>query len=240
MVKRLTAACSILFAVTTALPAAAQKKASSLNTSVAKPTLKFLDGIEISTHDAETVLVSKVSFVQPIHPDVQSLEKKETDLLASNLIESATTLQLKYAVLLNTEVEQVENTALFSAVDEWYGTRYELGGSTKAGIDCSAFVQAIYAKLFQIPMPRTAKEQYKITKPISRTELKQGDLVFFHTRGSGVSHVGIYLQNNKFVHAASSGGVMVSDLFEDYWVKRFVGVGRYETSTEAQSLALHP
>jgi lipoprotein Spr len=57
--------------------------------------------------------------------------------------------------------------------------------------------------------------------------LREGDLLFYNTRG-GISHVGIYLQNNKFVHAASSGGVMISDIFDPYWMKRFMGVGRVE------------
>jgi lipoprotein Spr len=155
------------------------------------------------------------------------------------VIEAASATQLKFSILLNTEVEQVQNLALFSLIDEWYGTRYELGGSTKEGIDCSAFVQMIYSQLFQILMPRTAREQYSACRKISRTEVKQGDLLFFNTRG-GVSHVGIYLQNNKFVHAASSGGVMISDVYEDYWVKHFVGAGRYEKETEGVTLNLHP
>jgi lipoprotein Spr len=64
-----------------------------------------------------------------------------------------------------------------------------------------------------------------LTNRISRTELKEGDLIFFNTHG-GISHVGVYLQNNKFVHASTSGGVMISDIFDEYWVRRFVGVGR--------------
>ncbi|MBD0296960.1 MAG: C40 family peptidase [Flavisolibacter sp.] len=151
-------------------------------------------------------------------------------------IEQAHNLQFKYAVLMNTEVEEVQNMPLFRAIDEWYGTPYVYGGSTHKGIDCSAFVQVIYAGLFGILLPRTALEQYKLTRPISRTELKQGDLLFFNTRG-GISHVGIYLQNNKFVHAAVSGGVMISDLFDDYWVKRFIAAGRYESETKPASLS---
>jgi murein DD-endopeptidase / murein LD-carboxypeptidase len=62
--------------------------------------------------------------------------------------------------------------------------------------------------------------------------LKEGDLLFYNTRG-GISHVGIYLQNNKFVHAASSEGVMISDIFDPYWMKRFMGVGRVERQAMA-------
>lgn len=142
-------------------------------------------------------------------------------------LEKAVTLQFKYALLLNTEVEQVKNIKLFNAIDEWYGTRYLLGGTTKKGIDCSALMQTLFASLYAVNLPRTAREQHKASRQISRTELKEGDLVFFNTRG-GVSHVGLYLQNNKFLHASSSNGVMISDLYDEYWMLRYVGVGRME------------
>ena len=65
----------------------------------------------------------------------------------------------------------------------------------------------------------------QLQKKISRTHLRTGDLIFFNTRG-GVSHVGVYLQNNKFIHASTSSGVMISDLYDSYWLRRFIGVGR--------------
>ena len=129
----------------------------------------------------------------------------------------------------------MQNASLYTGIDEWLGTRYRLGGTTKDGIDCSAFVQILYITQFGINIPRTAREQYDATNRISRTELKEGDLVFFNTQG-GVSHVGLYLQNNKFVHASSSG-VTISDLFEPYWERRFIGVGRYEKKEETLAFA---
>jgi lipoprotein Spr len=83
-----------------------------------------------------------------------------------------------------------------------------------------------------------AKDQYKVTRHISRTELKEGDLLFFNTR-SGVSHVGIYLQNNKFVHASVSG-VMISDMFEPYYVKHFIAAGRVTNMNNNSSVSLKP
>lgn len=77
-------------------------------------------------------------------------------------------------------------------------------------------------------LPRVSREQYRISRKISTTELQEGDLVFFNTTGRGVSHVGVYLGNNKFIHASVSKGVMVNDLFENYYLKRFVGAGRID------------
>jgi cell wall-associated NlpC family hydrolase len=144
---------------------------------------------------------------------------------SSENIEKASSLQFKYALLLNTDVEQVQNIPLYQSIDEWYGTRYRMGGTTKKGIDCSAFVQSVFLAAFGAALPRTAREQYKLSQKISSTELQEGDLLFFNTRG-GVSHVGIYLQNNKFVHASSSGGVMISNMFDPYYVRHFIAAGR--------------
>ena len=141
--------------------------------------------------------------------------------------EKATVLQLKYAILLNTEVELVQDSELLEHIDEWYGTKYRYGGSSKSGIDCSAFVQAVYLSAFAITLPRTAREQYHTARIVSATELKTGDLVFFNTTG-GISHVGIYLQNNKFAHASTAYGVTISDMFDPYYMRRFIGVGRLE------------
>lgn len=145
----------------------------------------------------------------------------------SSSLEKASSVQLKYALLLNTEVEQLPDNRLLEYVDEWYGVRYRYGGTTKKGIDCSAFVQAVYLSAFAVSLPRTARDQYRRSRIISATEMKTGDLVFFNTTG-GVSHVGIYLQNNKFIHASTSQGVTVSDMFDPYYLKRFIGIGRIE------------
>lgn len=143
-------------------------------------------------------------------------------------VESASSVQLKYAVLMNTEVESLPNKSLLENVDEWYGVRYRTGGNTKSGVDCSGFTVAVYAAVYGIALPRVSKEQYRTSRKISTTELQEGDLVFFNTNGSGVSHVGVYLGNNKFIHASVSRGVMVSDLFEPYYLKRYYGAGRID------------
>lgn len=161
-------------------------------------------------------------------------EKEETKEIAQILasrkaeVEMASSVQLKYAILLNTEVESLPNKALLESVDEWYGVRYRTGGNTKSGVDCSGFTVAVYASVYGIMLPRVSREQYRTSRKISTTELQEGDLVFFNTNGSGVSHVGVYLGNNKFIHASVSRGVMVNDLFEPYYLKRYYGAGRID------------
>lgn len=147
---------------------------------------------------------------------------------SSSTIESASSVQLKYAILMNMEVENLPSKPLLDNVDEWYGVRYRTGGNTKSGVDCSGFTVAVYAAVYGLALPRVSRDQYRMSRKISTTELQEGDLVFFNTNGSGVSHVGIYLGNNKFIHASVSRGVMVSGLFEPYYIQRFIGAGRIE------------
>jgi lipoprotein Spr len=134
-------------------------------------------------------------------------------------------IQVKYATLLETLPSAISDLNLFESIDEWYGTPYRYGGTTKKGIDCSAFVRATLKSAFGYELPRTAREQYYASIRISPTELKEGDLLFFNTRG-GISHVGIYLKNNKFVHSSSSKGVTISDLFDSYYLSHLIGCGR--------------
>ncbi len=185
-----------------------------------KREIRFLE--EIAVSPSQTTITTETR-IQSKESGPSAGQSSFTNKSAP--VEAATPLQLKYAVLLNTEVEQIEDTELLRQVDEWYGTRYRMGGTTRKGIDCSAFVQNVYLAAFAHSVPRTAFEQYKAASRISATELREGDLVFFNTTG-GVSHVGIYLRNNKFIHASSSNGVTVSDLFDPYYLKRFLGAGR--------------
>jgi len=195
--------------------------ASSNSSTPVKKETKFLDQIDMPVESSKGVKEkeSEKAVVKKEKETTRNSSHRESN--AENL----SALQVKYAILLNTPAEEVKNPKMFEFIDDWYGTPYRLGGTTKKGVDCSAFSQFLFASVYGLSIPRTAREQYDLTSHISRTELKEGDLIFFNTRG-GVSHVGVYLQNNKFVHASTSGGVMISDIFEEYWVRRFVGVGR--------------
>ncbi len=152
-------------------------------------------------------------------------KEKETPVVEEKTsIESFSPLQFKYAMLLDVNVESLKNISLLAFIDDWFGTRYRFGGTTKRGIDCSALTSALLLAVYGFNMPRTAREQYRATEHIGRDELKEGDLVFFNTRG-GVSHVGIYLGNDHFLQA-SSHGVTISSLDEHYYKKRFICGGR--------------
>ena len=146
--------------------------------------------------------------------------------LSSVEIEKANWLQLKYAVMVDATVEQLTNIPLLETIDKWWGTKYCMGGATDNCIDCSAFTQVVMRDVYKQNLPRTAQEQYNSCEKIDLEDLREGDLVFFHTSGRNISHVGVYLLNNKFVHAASSGGVMISDLNDKYWQPRYKGAGR--------------
>ena len=145
--------------------------------------------------------------------------------LLSGDVETSSWLQFKYAISLDVMVEALSNIRLLAYMEEWYGTRYRYGGTTKTGIDCSAFSSSLIAAVYQLAIPRTVREQHQACRPIEPYELQEGDLVFFNTRGP-FTHVGVYLVNGKFVHASVSSGVMISDLNESYYLKRFAGAGR--------------
>lgn len=155
-----------------------------------------------------------------------SLEAYEKYEESKEIIKTYTKLQEKYANRMQVDARELTNLSLLEEMDNWYGTPYRLGGSNKRGVDCSAFTRALVNDVFKIELPRTAREQYAKVEKIKKSELVEGDLVFFNTRG-GVSHVGLYLGNNKFIHSSSSRGVAISDLDEDYWSARYVGAGKF-------------
>ncbi|OYT75638.1 MAG: hypothetical protein CFK49_02080 [Armatimonadetes bacterium JP3_11] len=108
----------------------------------------------------------------------------------------------------------------------YLGARYRYGGSSSRGFDCSGFTAYIYRR-HGINLPHNSSAQYRVGKPVSRSELRPGDLVFFRTRGSRISHVGIYIGDGKFVHASSARGrVRIDTLNSGYYKQRYVGARR--------------
>lgn len=182
----------------------------------------FIDNISFTPE------VNNVPLINTNSPLNTSTIKPLTEVIEPAVeisIEKLPALQFKYAMMMNVEVEALTNSALYSFIDDWYGTNYRMGGTTKKGIDCSAFSGTLLSAIYSFDVPRTAREQYRICEKINKEELLAGDLVFFNTRG-GVSHVGVYLANNCFVHSSSSEGVKISSLDESFYSRKFIGGGR--------------
>lgn len=111
---------------------------------------------------------------------------------------------------------------------ELVGIHYRFGGTNPAtGLDCSGFVQLVFKEAMGILLPRTAREQSEVGAAIAQHELKVGDLVFFNTMRHAFSHVGIYLGDNRFLHAPRTGAeIRVEDMRQNYWVQRYNGARR--------------
>lgn len=103
---------------------------------------------------------------------------------------------------------------------QWQGVRYQLGGGSRKGIDCSAYMQRIFQDQFSVSLPRSTQEQMKLGSAITKGDLNTGDLVFFKI-SQREHHVGVYIGEGKFIHASSSMGVSVSRLDNQYWSKHY-------------------
>jgi len=121
---------------------------------------------------------------------------------------------------------------LMDQYSDWKGVRYRMGGTSKRGIDCSAFVQTTFREQFGLDLPRSTYEQEDTGKSIQRGKLRPGDLVLFRSGSTG-RHVGIYLGNDNFVHASTSSGVMISNLNEAYWKNRYRDARRVLSRTQS-------
>lgn len=120
----------------------------------------------------------------------------------------------------------INRDAILLDVVSFLGVPYAFGGSTKKGIDCSAFTSSVYSTALGKKLPRSTRDQFKVGASVSKSDLQFGDLVFFNTTGRSPSHVGIYIEDDLFVHASISYGVTISSLESTYYRKRFVGARR--------------
>ncbi|WML46849.1 C40 family peptidase [Neobacillus sp. PS3-34] len=124
-----------------------------------------------------------------------------------------------------TNVKAAEQTELTEYAKNFIGVPYVWGGTTPQGFDCSGFLSYVF-KEYGVQLPRTSAEQFQQGEKISTNEMVPGDLVFFTTYKSGPSHAGIYLGDNKFIHA-SPHGVEIASLNLSYYKSRFLGAKRF-------------
>ncbi|WP_431777308.1 C40 family peptidase [Ottowia caeni] len=118
------------------------------------------------------------------------------------------------------------------------GVPYRFGGtSAETGFDCSGFVRAMVQQTVGMLLPRSSEQQAAATEQIEKAELKPGDLVFFNTRRRAYSHVGIYVGDEKFIHAPRSGArVRVESMESRYWTTRFNGARRVLSDSSGETM----
>src|ERR1700733_6917620 len=130
-----------------------------------------------------------------------------------------------FSQIMGVALSTTSNVKLFQFVYDWVGTPYHFGGDNRNGIDCSAFTKELYSKVFNLTIKRNSRDIFSMVSPVRRDELQEGDLVFFKIHSRSISHVGIYLGNDRFAHA-SSDGVKISSLDDAYYSRYFYKGGR--------------
>ena len=127
--------------------------------------------------------------------------------------------------IMGVALSATSNMKLFHFVYDWIGTPYHFGGSSRKGIDCSGFTKQLYSEVFNMDLERSSRDIFSMVTPVRKEDLQEGDLVFFKIHSRRISHVGIYLGNNRFAHA-SSRGVAISSLDDSYYRRYFYRGGR--------------
>ncbi|WP_420187390.1 C40 family peptidase [Bacteroides pyogenes] len=132
------------------------------------------------------------------------------------------------SIVLGMDIRMEDHHPLYLEAAEWMGVPYRGGGNSKQGTDCSGLVYSIYRKAYRTRVTRSSEELKAQSRKISKSNLQEGDLVFFsnHRSSKRVGHVGIYLKDRKFIHASTGRGVIISSLDEPYYRKHWISGGR--------------
>lgn len=167
---------------------------------------------------------------KPVEEPVE--EARQPDAVTETPEPDAITVT-KYAEMVGLGSKDINNYPLYKFVDKWYGTNYRLGGEDEKGIDCSGFARKLYGDVYGIDLTRTAMDQYKeCNREKCAANAKEGDLVFFRQKSKRITHVGVYLANDYFVHSSTSQGVVISNLKDEYWHRHYAGIGRVKKESE--------
>ncbi len=159
--------------------------------------------------------------------------KTRTWFVYGLIVALSTSIALGVETKTNSPLSTVGLTELQfeNKVQQFVGIPYRKGGTTTNGLDCSGFARLVYDQIFGIDLPHSSVAQFSFSdlKKIDKQDMQPGDLIFFGNKGKKrINHVGVYISDNKFIHASSTEGIKVSGLDEQYWKKRFVGTKRHE------------
>ena len=138
--------------------------------------------------------------------------------------------------------DDVDESKLEQSVNKYLGTPYEWGGTSTSGMDCSGFTQRVFQDQ-EMLIPRTSQQQFGVGHEVAQDNLRPGDLLFYNTTGSGVSHVGIYMDDTQMAHASTNDGVEYADFSTDYWQNKYIGAKRiggspyYQGRTSSERIA---
>lgn len=184
-------------------------------------SLRILKAINSQQQDSTQRFATDIEFTEEELREIISSEEEVKP------IENIAELISKYGGIDTNNSIPTNYEKFLMTVISYLGTPYKFGGTSRKGIDCSAFTKLIFQEALSVELPRSTLEQVKLGYPVTRDNLKFGDLVFFNTRRrQNPGHVGIYLWDNYFVHASTKYGVTVSSMASGYYDKRFVGARR--------------
>lgn len=168
----------------------------------------------------KTVLVACLLFTFLVNNTFAQSSKSTTTSDPDNLAKEY------FSQIMGVAVSATTSSKMYQFVYDWIGTPYRLGGNSKKGIDCSKFAAQLYDKVFNTSIGYNSRNIYSKVDKVKKGDLIPGDFVFFKIRSKNITHVGVYIGDNKFAHASTSRGVMISNLDESYWKRYYFNGGR--------------
>lgn len=190
---------------------------------IGKGKLKLGRVLALRAVESDNVATAKLSLKKSLK-NLDIYNEKEYEQSLSELMEMDPDRPADFTKSVKLDVDSVSE--LKKTAYSFIGTKYRFGGNTRKGLDCSSFVQHVFREL-DVDLPRTAREQFHVGNAVAPGDLQKGDLLFFQTYARFPSHVGIYLGNNKMIHASSRDRrVVISSVDTPYYRARFIGAKR--------------